>query len=82
MLERHEGTLVAYVYRGVRANSQRSRDHFARWGTRLHTLAMKEDALAGLARLLESSATEVDDGAWRKDVRQRVAAGIRLLENQ
>ena len=77
-----EGTLVAYVYRGVRANSQRSRDHFARWGTRLHTVAMQEDALAGLARLVEGSGTEVDDEAWRKDVQRRVAAGIRLLENR
>jgi len=41
---------------------------------------MKEDALAGLARLLEGSVTEVDDEAWRKDVQRRVAAGIRLLE--
>ena len=78
--EVREGTLVAYVYRGVRANSQRSRDHFARWGTKLHTVAMKEDALAGLARLLEGSVTEVEDEAWRKDVQRRVAAGIRLLE--
>jgi len=77
-----EGTLVAYVYRGVRANSPRSRDHFARWGTRLHAVAMKEDALAGLARLLEGSGAEGDDEAWRKDVQRRVAAGIRLLENQ
>ena len=77
-----DGTLVAYVYRGVSANSPRSRDHFARWGTRLHTVAMKEDALAGLARLLEGSGAEGDDKAWRKDVQRRVAAGIRLLENQ
>ena len=70
------GTLVAYAYRGVSANSPRSRDHFARWGTRLHTVAMKEDALAGRARLLEGSVTEVDEEAWRKDVQRRVAAGF------
>ena len=45
------GTTVAYIYRGVRPLSQRARDHFARWGTRLHSVAMREDALAGLARL-------------------------------
>ncbi len=71
-----DGTLVAYVYRGVRANSQRSREHFARWGTRYHSVAMKEDALAGLARLLEGSGTEGDDEAWRRVVQRRVAAGM------
>ena len=77
-----DGTLVAYVYRGVRPNSRRSRDHFARWGTRLHSIAMREDALAGLARLLEGRHTALDDEAWREDVRRRVAAGIRALEGQ
>jgi len=73
-------TVVAYLYRGVRANSPRSRDHFARWGTRLHAVAMQEDALAGLARVLGGPGSELDDEAWRADVRRRVAAGIRALE--
>ena len=41
------GTDVAYVYRGVRANAATTRASFARYGTRLHSLAMREDALAG-----------------------------------
>jgi uncharacterized protein YndB with AHSA1/START domain len=73
------GTLVAYIYRSVRPNSQRGHDHFARWGTRLHSIAMQEDALAGLARLLEAPRTALDDEAWRQDVHRRVAAGIRGL---
>jgi uncharacterized protein YndB with AHSA1/START domain len=74
------GTLVSYVYRGVRPMSPRSRAHFARWGTRLHSVAMREDALAGLARLLGGPGAELDDDAWRRDVARRVAAGIRTLE--
>jgi uncharacterized protein YndB with AHSA1/START domain len=74
------GTVVAYVYRGVRPVSRRAHDHFARWGTRLHSVAMQDDALAGLARLLEGRGAELDDEAWRADVRRRVAAGIRALE--
>jgi len=77
-----DGTLVAYVYRGVKPISQRGRDHFARWGTRLHSVAMKEDALAGLARILGGSGSELDDAAWRMDVRRRVVAGIRALERR
>lgn len=74
------GTVVTYVYRGIRPISQRARDHFARWGTRLHSVAMQEDALAGLARLLGGPRVELDDEAWRKDVQRRVAAGIPALE--
>lgn len=75
-------TLVAYVYRGVRANSAKAADHFARWGTRLHTVAMREDALAGLARVFGGPGADLDDEAWRQDVRRRVAAGIRGLERE
>ena len=67
------GTLVAYVYRGVRPMTARARDHFARWGTRLHSVAMREDALAGLARYLGGPGAELDDEAWRAEVRRRVA---------
>ena len=74
-----EATLVAYVYRGVQPMTARAREHFARWGTRLHSVAMQEDALAGLARFLGGPGAEVDDETWRADVRQRVAAGIRAL---
>jgi uncharacterized protein YndB with AHSA1/START domain len=73
------GTVVAYVYRDVRAASARSREHFARWGTRLHSVAMREDALAGLARLFGGPGAALDDAAWRADVRRRVAAAIRGL---
>ena len=75
-------TLVAYVYRGVRPNSPRGASHFARWGTRLHAVAMQEDALAGLARFLGGPGSELDDAAWRVDVRRRVAAAMRHLETQ
>jgi hypothetical protein len=73
-------TLVAYVCRGVRANSRRAGEHFARWGTRLQSVAMREEALAGLARLLGGPGAEPDDVAWRENVRRRVAAGIRGLQ--
>ena len=68
------------MYRAVRPSSQRARDHFARWGTRLHSVAMQEDALAGLARLLGGPGSELSDDAWQTAVRERVAAGIRALE--
>jgi len=70
---------VAYVYRSVRPNSPRAAAHFARWGTRLHTIAMQEDALAGLARFLGGPGGELDDETWRTDVRRRVAAAIQGL---
>jgi len=54
-------TLVTYVYRGVRPISPRAEEHFARWGTRLHSVAMQEDALAGLARFLGGPGAELDD---------------------
>jgi uncharacterized protein YndB with AHSA1/START domain len=73
------GTLVAYVYRGVRPVSPRAIDHFARWGTRLHSVAMQEDALAGLARFFGGPGADMDAQAWRADVQRRVVAGIRAL---
>ena len=75
-------TLIAYVYRGVKANSPKAADHFTRWGTRLHTVAMREDALAGLARMFGGPGAELDDEAWRRDVQCRVAAGVRALEGE
>ena len=82
LIEVPNATLVAYVYRGVKANSSRAADHFARWGTKLHTVAMREDALAGLARTFGGPGATLDDEAWRDAVRRRVAAGIRALEIQ
>jgi uncharacterized protein YndB with AHSA1/START domain len=73
------GTRVAYVYRGVRANSPASAASFARYGTRLHSVAMQEDALAGLARAVGGAGRELDDAAWSADVRRRVAAGVAAL---
>jgi hypothetical protein len=75
-----DATRVAYLYRAVTPNSAKARDHFARWGTRLHSVAMQEDALAGLARLLEGKDVVLDDASWRRDVQRRVAAGIRALD--
>src|SRR5262245_51960719 len=80
LAELPSSTLVAYVYRGVRPISSKAVDHFARWGTRLHTVAMREDALAGLARAFGGPGAELDDETWRQDVRRRVAAGIRALD--
>jgi uncharacterized protein YndB with AHSA1/START domain len=74
-----DATRVAYVYRGVRPASAHAEAHFARWGTRLHSVAMQEDALAGLVRLAGGPGSALDDGAWRRDVRRRVAAGIAAL---
>lgn len=74
------GTRVAYVYRGVSPRSARAVEHFARWGTRLHSVAMREDAFAGLARLLGGAGSELDDDAWRALVRRKVAAAIRALD--
>ena len=76
------GTRVAYVYRGVSPTSERTREHFARWGTRLHSVAMKEDALAGLARFLGGAGSELDDDGWRALVRKRVGAAIRALDGK
>jgi uncharacterized protein YndB with AHSA1/START domain len=72
-------TRVAYVYRDVRPNSRRSRDHFARWGTRLHSAAMREDALAGLMRFFGGPGSELDLARWRTEVRRRVATAIEAL---
>jgi uncharacterized protein YndB with AHSA1/START domain len=74
-----EGTRVAYVYYGVRPNSPTTTATFARYGTRLHSVAMREDALAGLVRLLGGTGAGVADAAWRERVRERVAAGVRGL---
>ena len=73
------GTRVAYVYRGVAPCSDHARAHFARWGTRLHSVAMKEDAFAGLARVLGGAGSELDDAAWGAVVRRRVEIAIRAL---
>jgi len=73
------GTRVAYLYRGVRANSAASAASFARYGIRLHSIAMREDALAGIARLLGGPGAELDDAAWAARVRQRVEAGVAAL---
>src|SRR5262245_18788478 len=74
------GTRVAYVYYGVRPNSAGTRESFARWGTRLHSIAMQEDALAGLVRLFGGPGADLDDGAWRAHVARRVAALLRELK--
>jgi uncharacterized protein YndB with AHSA1/START domain len=71
------GTRAAYVYRGVRATSPESGATFARYGTRLHSVAMEVDALDGLARFVRGAPL---DAAWRADVRARMDAGVAALE--
>lgn len=73
------GTRVAYVYYGVRPNAPSAEASFARYGMRLHSLAMREDALAGLVRLLGGAGSELDDDAWRARVRERMASGVAAL---
>ena len=74
-----DGTRVAYVYRGVRPNSPASTASLARFGTRLHSVAMRVDALAGLARILGGPGSELADDVWRARVQEHVAAGVRAL---
>ena len=74
------GTRVAYVYYDVRPNGPAAERTFARYGTRFHSLAMREDALAGLVRLFGGAGSELSDEAWRRRVRERMATGIAALE--
>ena len=71
------GSVVAYVYRGVRAAHPASAETFRRYGTSLHSVAMQADALAGLARYLAGD--EMDE-AWHRGVRARVDKAIGELE--
>jgi uncharacterized protein YndB with AHSA1/START domain len=72
-----DGTLTAYVYRGVHATNEDSAATFAKYGTRLHSTAMACDALAGLARAV---AGEPLDDEWRAEVQRRMAAGVSALD--
>ena len=72
-----DGTRTAYVYKGVHATSAASGDTFERYGTRVHSVAMHVDALAGLARYLNG---EPLDDAWRAEVRARMSAGVAALD--
>jgi uncharacterized protein YndB with AHSA1/START domain len=69
------GTTIAYRYLGVRGNEEHSRATFARFGTKLHSLAMQHDALAGLERHLVDGASA--DDAWRAHVNHTIAAALR-----
>jgi uncharacterized protein YndB with AHSA1/START domain len=71
------GTRAAYVYRGVHAEAPHSAATFSRYGTRLHSVAMQVDALAGLARYVQG---EPLDDAWRAEVAARMAAGVKDLD--
>jgi uncharacterized protein YndB with AHSA1/START domain len=73
------GTRTAYVYRGVRAAAPGAQASFARYGTRLHTGAMRVDALAGLARLVRG---EPLDDAWRARVAEEMASGVSELRTE
>ena len=72
-------TRVAYVYYGVQPNGPAAEATFVRYGTRFHSLAMQEDALAGLVRLFGGSGSELADDAWRRHVRHRMAVGAAAL---
>ena len=74
-----DGTRVAYVYYGVRATSEASAASFRRYGTRLHSIAMQEDALAGLVRLFGGAGADLDDATWRLQVRARVTTAVTAL---
>jgi len=71
------GTRAAYVYRGVHATSEGSAATFERYGTRLHSVAMQVDALAGLARYLRG---EPLDEAWVAHVHAAMDAGVAALD--
>ncbi|HXJ33796.1 MAG TPA: hypothetical protein VMS22_07110 [Candidatus Eisenbacteria bacterium] len=74
------GTRVAYVYYGVTPHGPAAEATFGRYGTRLHSVAMREDALAGLVRLFGGAGADLDDTTWRAHVRSRLVAGVRALE--
>jgi hypothetical protein len=67
------GTLLRYVYRGVRPMSQESARTFAEHGTRFHSYAMQHDALPGIARLLGGPGSELSDAAWDAGLRAAMA---------
>lgn len=70
------GCRAAYSYHGVTANAERAAATFAAFGTRLHTLVMKADALDGLRRKVIGAPL---DDAWRESVRAAIAAGRAAL---
>ena len=58
-----DGTRVRYLYRGVRPNSDYTAASFASGRSlRLHTRAMRDDAFAGMRRVLESPAADASGG--------------------
>jgi hypothetical protein len=65
------GTLVRYVYHGVRAMSAGSARSLSLCGTRLHSHAMRVDAFAGIARWFGGPGAELADDVW--DARVRAA---------
>jgi uncharacterized protein YndB with AHSA1/START domain len=74
-----EGTRVSFVYRAVRPNSPAAEANFRHFGTRLHSIGMREDAFAGLAHHVAGTRPDLDDESWRAHVLARVAAAIRDL---
>ena len=57
------GTRVRYAYRGVRPNSEYTAASFASGRSlRLHAQAMRDDAFAGMRRVLESPAADASGG--------------------
>lgn len=68
------GSIVRYVYRGVRAMSAESAVTFEQHGTDFHSHAMQHDALAGIARVLGGPGRDLTDEQWDAQVRAAVAA--------
>ena len=66
------GCRAAYVYHGVSARLDRAAATFGRFGTALHTMVMQADPLDGLVRLMTGQPL---GEAWRRSVRDSVAAG-------
>ena len=67
-----EGTRVSFVYRGVRPNSPAAEANFRHFGTRLHSISMREDAFAGLAHHVAGTRADLDEESWRAHVLARV----------
>lgn len=70
------GCTAAYIYHGVEAREERAATTFGRFGTALHTMVMRRDALDGLVR--KATGRKLDE-ARRDAVRAAIADGRAAL---
>ncbi len=70
------GCTAAYIYHGVVAGEERAATTFGRFGTALHTMVMRRDALDGLVRKVTGQPL---DEAWREGVRAAIGDGRAVL---